>query len=65
MKKKKLSKQIKALRKQVQELQKLQNNKPIIKPIINPIGFQQVLRNDECDNDYDNCGEISWVEAKK
>lgn len=58
MKTKKLKKQLKALRKQVQELQ---NNKPNI----NPIGFQQVLRNDDCDNEYDDCGNLSWVERKK
>jgi len=33
------------------------------KPTVNVVGFQQTLTNDYRENDYDECGQISWVEA--
>lgn len=57
MKKKKLKKKLKKLKKMI--------NKINTKPVINTIGFQQSLRNDDDDNEFDGWGEISWVSAKK
>jgi len=35
------------------------------KPTVNVVGYQQSLTNADDDNDYEGCGEISWVDAKK
>jgi len=59
MKKKKLMKKIVRMENRINKLEATP------KPTVNVVGYQQSLTNADDDNDYEGCGEISWVDAKK
>jgi len=54
-----MAKKKKVIKKLEKRLAALENKTTTVKPI----GYQQVLRNDDNDNDYEDCGYLSWVSS--